>query len=98
MIREKISCVYKITSPSGRVYIGQTMDYYRRLNVYKNPDRIKTQQRLRNSIKKHGWHAHKFEILEKCDRLIIHEREIYWIKTLDTFNTVNGLNLTMGGE
>ena len=61
--------VYLITSPTGRRYVGQTKHVERRINLYK----YKTKNdcgwknaKVMNSIKKYGWDAHKFEILEEC--------------------------------
>ncbi len=56
------SGIYKLTSPTGKVYIGQSWDlaarksHYRRLQCKKQP-------KLFNSLKKHGFDNHKFEIL-----------------------------------
>ena len=32
---EKISGIYKITNPKGKVYIGQSIDIYKRFKSYK---------------------------------------------------------------
>ena len=37
---KKICGIYKITSPSGRVYIGQSIDVYSRLKQYQIRIRI----------------------------------------------------------
>lgn len=35
--RKKICCIYILKNKlNGKVYIGQTVDYYRRMNEYKN--------------------------------------------------------------
>jgi|LakMenEpi03Aug12_release.lakeMendotaPanAssembly.Ray.scaffolds.fasta_scaffold442686_2 group I intron endonuclease len=58
--------IYKITSPSGRVYIGQSTDIDRRWNVnYKNL-RCKSQRRLYSSFVYHGVENHTFEIIKEC--------------------------------
>lgn len=57
--------IYKITSPTGRVYIGQTVDITRRLKQYERRQ-CTDQRRLYNSILKHGWKSHSFTIIEKC--------------------------------
>lgn len=46
--------IYKITSPSGRVYIGQTGLLKKRINAYKHA-RCRKQRKLYNSIVKYGW-------------------------------------------
>ena len=97
----KIGVIYKITSPSKKIYIGQTINLKNRLNKYKSFD-CKKQIKLYNSIMKYGWDLHIFEILEEinCEenKKLLNEREIYWIKTLNSFNSPFGLNCTEGGN
>lgn len=83
--------IYKITSPSDRVYIGQSKDLIRRKKDYekyiKNSNR---QVKLLASINKYTWEKHFFEIIEECtfDELNIKER--YW---QEYYNSVEkGLN------
>jgi group I intron endonuclease len=86
------SGIYKITSPSGKVYIGQSKDLKRRENEYRNNDiKVKSQTRLYNSFKKHGWENHQFEIIEYCleDELNCSER--FWQDKFDVTGK-NGLN------
>jgi group I intron endonuclease len=59
---EKICGVYKITSPSGKVYIGSSKDIYDRWKTYKKVN-CKKQTKLYNSLKKYGFENHKFEVL-----------------------------------
>jgi len=51
---------------------------------------------LQRAYNKYGKDSLSFEILEILNKDDMVEREIYWIKELDTFN--NGFNLTEGGE
>ena len=51
--------IYKITSPSGKVYIGQSRNLIKRLRDYKCRDNSK-QIRLNESFRKHGVENHKF--------------------------------------
>lgn len=46
--------VYKITSPSDRVYIGSTTHPIRRKNEHKNSAKAKVRSKLINSIISHG--------------------------------------------
>ena len=57
--------IYKITSPSNKIYIGQSINIESRFNNYKNL-RCKNQKRLYYSLKKHGVEKHKFEIIAEC--------------------------------
>ena len=65
--------IYKITSPSGKVYIGQSLDINRRLNVHKRAN-CTNQPRLDRSLKKHGPDNHTFEIIHQC----LSEELNYW--------------------
>ena len=89
--------IYKITSPSGKIYIGQTIDLVRRKSKYKRLC-CKQQPKIYNSIIKYGWEKHIFEVIESIDydKFLLNEREIFWINEYNSFN--DGLNLTAGGD
>lgn len=86
----KIIGIYKITSPSGRVYIGQSTDIELRFRQYSNILSSKGQRRLHYSFKKYGINSHKFEILEKCSIEELSARERFWQEYFDCLN--KGLN------
>lgn len=92
----KICGIYKITSPSGSVYIGQSVDVLSRWQSYRM-FRCKAQSRLYNSLKKHGSDNHAFEIICQCERKDLNGLEIHYIKLYNTFNSEYGLNLKSGG-
>jgi group I intron endonuclease len=54
--------IYKVTSPSGKCYIGQTYDFERRYTDYKRMS-CKKQPYLYHSLKKYGVSNHSFEVL-----------------------------------
>lgn len=87
--------IYKLTSPSGKVYIGQTVNLYLR-EIHYRKLHCRKQSAIYNSILKYGFENHKLEVIEECEREQLNEREIYWIAFYDSFN--NGLNLTIGGD
>lgn len=60
----RITCIYKITSPNGRVYIGQTVNARRRHLDYCSKKANK-QPALHRSIKKYGWDKHLFSIIHE---------------------------------
>jgi group I intron endonuclease len=70
--------IYKITSPSNRVYIGQTVNYHKRITSYKNINQNKSLNRLKASFLKYGTDNHIFELIEECDVNLLNERERYW--------------------
>lgn len=51
-----------ITSPSGRIYIGSTVNINSRITLYRN-QHTKKQPKLHNSLLKYGWDNHVFEII-----------------------------------
>jgi group I intron endonuclease len=81
--------IYKITSLSGRVYIGQSTDIEYRFNSYKKL-RCKSQKRLYASFNFYGIEAHTFEVIEECDIELLNERERYWQEYYNVLN--KGLN------
>lgn len=92
--------IYKITSPNGSIYIGQSINIYSRWSDYFNLD-CDEQIRLYRSFKKHGVENHIFEIihvLDLYDKEILDLLEIYYIKHFDCFDTPHGLNLKEGGS
>jgi group I intron endonuclease len=71
--------IYKITSPTSRIYIGQSINIENRKYAYSiGNNNLKRQPKIYNSIKKHGIENHTFEILEECTIGQLNERETYW--------------------
>lgn len=92
--------IYKITSPSGKVYVGKTYDLRKRINSHKCDTRKGSSIILHNSIRKYGWEAHVIEVIEEVADELLNEREMFWITELKTYCHENpmGLNMTKGGE
>lgn len=97
--------IYKITSPSGKVYIGQSVNVYKRWYSYNNLIKCKRnsiQPKVKNSFLKYGKENHIFEIIEECllidlDKCeILHKQEFInifgWEKALfcDIFDKGGG--------
>ena len=89
--------IYKITSPSGKIYIGQSRNLKGRYKLYKSEHCVK-QAKLYASFKKYGFEKHSFVILEFCSLELLNEKEKYYISLYDTFNSKHGMNLTSGGD
>ena len=89
----KLIGIYKITSPTDKVYIGQSKDLNRRVLNYEKLN-CKKQTRLYHSLKKHGWEAHTFEIVEECEFEQLNIRERYWQDFYDVLGE-NGLNCVL---
>lgn len=88
-----MSGIYKITSPSGRVYIGQSVNIKNRFCSYRGKFPVK-QIRLCASFIKHGTTNHIFETIEVCEKENLNERERYW---QDFYNVLSssGLNCVL---
>jgi len=56
--------IYKLTSPNGKVYIGQTNNFNQRMIEHKN---CKKKNKLYNNIRKYGWENFQKEIITKVD-------------------------------
>ena len=69
--------IYKIASPSGKVYIGQSIKIKNRWKYYSKL-KCKDQPRLYNSLKKYGFENHIFEIIEECLFEQLDEKEIFY--------------------
>lgn len=95
--REKFCGIYKITSPSGKIYIGQSSNLKKRYFEYKNA-LCKKQAALYNTIIKYGFESLKFEIICFCKEDELNELEIKYIEQFNSFDTANGLNLKSGGR
>jgi len=89
--------IYKITSPSGKIYIGQSTNIRKRYYSYITSANLDnpSQKRLFNSFKKYGVLNHIFEIIEECDLSQLNERELHWSNYYDTLG-INGLGSKMG--
>ena len=87
--------IYKITNPTGKIYIGCTIDWKRRFSEYRRLSMV-GQRKLYNSLKKYGYENHVFEIIEECTKDKLNDKEVYWI---EFYNSVNaGLNVSKGGH
>jgi|GEM_PF-1092848 group I intron endonuclease len=84
--------IYKITSPSNKVYIGQSNDLYSRFYIYKKLH-CKKQIYLYNSLLKYGIENHKFEIIHICKEEELNYLEIYYSNIYKSTDREFGLNL-----
>lgn len=77
-----ITGIYKITSPTNKIYIGQSHDINSRKRAYTSA-LCKGQPKLYESIIKYGWKNHGFEILcelsNDVDQKTLDDKEIeFW--------------------
>lgn len=105
MAREVISGIYKIElkdefkefSSSNGVYIGQSIDVYRRFKAHKSNVRNNRRdcKTLYRAMKKYGSNNFIYNIVEKCDHEYLDNREMYWIEYYNSYK--NGYNENIGG-
>lgn len=72
--------IYKITSPTGKIYIGQSINIDNRKRIYKYSNSYTNSigPKIYNSINKHGWDQHQHGLIEECSIEQLNERETYW--------------------
>jgi group I intron endonuclease len=84
-------CIYKLTSPNGKIYIGQTNNFENRMNGHKNASK-KIKNKLYKSVSKYGWDSFKKEILcEVIGKDTANKLEEEFIQAYNSYNK-NGLN------
>lgn len=94
MATNKTSGIYKITSPTGKVYIGQAVNIKRRWAGYNYPSSSKKQPKLKASFKKYGVDNHQFDIIEYCSEEELNCSERFWQDEFDVTGK-NGLNCVL---
>lgn len=95
--------VYKITNPSGKIYIGQSWNLDSRKSYYKGLF-CKDQPAIFNSLKKYGWSKHSFSVIcelpEDVTQEVLDNYEIfYWQQFKDcNFEILNVKQPGKGGK
>lgn len=89
--------VYKLTSPSGKVYIGQTTNWLKRVSYYSGCH-CKNQHKLYHAIKKYGWVNFRVDLIERAYfKEELDFLEALWIEMLGAMDQSIGYNLCTGG-
>jgi len=89
--------IYKHTSPSGKSYIGQSINTMEeRLRSHISHTKAGNKSRFSDAIRKYGIENFTSEILIETANENLNELEIYYIAKFDTYN--NGYNATLGGD
>lgn len=92
------SGVYKIIFPNNKIYIGISNNIYRRMLEH-NYD-FRNNLPIENAIKKYG-KITKFTLLEEIEpnnRVLMRERERYWILFYKSNKKEFGYNISKGGD
>lgn len=93
--------IYKITNPKGKVYIGQTWNFEKRIQQYKWINQIKKQTYISRSLVKYGFEKHKIEIIkyfdDKINQDLLDNAERFYIFMYKSIGS-KMMNLTNGGK
>lgn len=93
--------IYKVTNTlNGKIYIGQTIQsvkarWYRHCGKSGISD-AEMNTHFKRAILKYGKNSFKVETIEEVDSSQLNDREIYWIRFYDSYNS--GYNSTPGGN
>ena len=95
-MREIICGIYKITNQlNKKFYIGQSVDIHKRwLTHCRDTDNCP----IHKAIQKYGKENFSLEILEECSKEELNEKEIFWIKKYNGYESSDCYNATRGGE
>lgn len=97
MIQRNLGIIYKHTSPSGKIYIGQTIHSIN-YRTRKNGKGYKNCKVFYNAIQKYGWENFKHEIIESnIPENELNNKEIYYIKEYNSLVPF-GYNVSKGGK
>jgi len=94
----KITGIYGIRhKATGRWYVGQAYDIRKRFKDHRAMASTKTRKHLYLSLRKYGYTAFAWRILERCEKSELNRQEKFWIKKLNSVEP-KGFNLTTGGD
>ena len=94
----KVICgIYKISNPKGKIYIGRSVNIYKRWYSYKNLH-CSSQPKIYNSLKKYGVSSHNFEVLIECNAIELDDLELFFIDLYNSTNNSIGLNCNRSQE
>lgn len=82
---------------NGKMYVGQTRQSFKRRIIEHKRDSTKSKVGIDAAIRKYGMENFHAEVIEMCSVEQLNEREMFWIKKLNS-KVPNGYNLTDGGD
>jgi group I intron endonuclease len=91
--------IYKITSPSGKVYIGRSKNYEKRMREHKNKANTNCNYKISQAIRKYGWDGMTKEILCEVSHKQAPILEEQFITAYDSYKSgYNSIPTGVGGE
>jgi hypothetical protein len=95
--KEGAHFIYKITSPSGKCYIGRTSEFYGRMRRHEEVSKDSATTGLYYAVKKYGWESMVVEIIDiAVDKKEAIKKELEWITFFDSYR--HGYNRTLKTE
>ena len=95
--KDGMYCLYKHTTPSGKIYVGQTKQ--NPLNRWHNGTGYKQNVYFTNAIEKYGWENIKHEIIEfNLSKEEVDKLEKEYIRKLNANDRRFGYNINDGGN
>lgn len=89
--------IYKATLPSGKSYVGKTINLKFRIRSHKYCCNRGVNSKFYNAMRKYGFDNISWEILEdNIPDELLNIKECEWIEIFDSYK--NGYNDTLGGE
>lgn len=101
LVMDILCGIYKIENKvNHKIYIGQSVDIYTRWYNHKHALRngVHYNLHLQDSWNKYGEDNFDFSIIEKCNYEDLNRLEIKYIAFYQSYNSLFGYNLTLGGE
>ena len=97
--------IYKYTSPSGKVYIGQTINEDKRKYAHRNDAYNGSNLPFHTAIRKYGWENFDYNILFETSskdykkiKTILNALEQFFIRRYKSNNPIYGYNCNEGGQ
>ena len=84
--------IYRIISPTNRIYIGQSVNIEDRIYKYRYLYCLIGQIRLYKSFVKYGYENHIFEVVEECEELELNDKERYYQDLYNVLDNKKVLN------
>lgn len=91
-----IYCIENLAN--NKKYIGKSLNLDKRLTQHKShlKRNLHANKHLQNAWNIYGYSTFRFFILEECERELLSEKEVYYIKLFETKKF--GYNMTDGGD
>ena len=90
--------IYKYTFDNGKCYIGQTINFKKRINDHKN-NQLNRDFYFYRALRKYGFDSSKFLVIDIAfSKEELNEKEKYYIIFYESTNRKNGYNSKDGGS